>query len=106
MILAQTLVVRDEADVVDAQIAYHLAAGVDVVVATDHQSEDGTTEILEEYERRGVLRLLREGGPVREDVWRTDMARLAARELGADWVINTDADEFWLPRHCCSASSR
>jgi hypothetical protein len=98
VILALTLVVRDEADVVDAQLAYHLAAGVDVVVATDHQSEDGTTATLEAYEREGVLRLLRVAGPVREDEWRTEMARLAARELGADWVINTDADEFWIPR--------
>ena len=38
MKLVQTLVVRDEADIVDDQIAYHLNAGVDFVIATDHQS--------------------------------------------------------------------
>ena len=33
-----TLVVRDEADIVDQQIRYHLEAGVDFVIATDHRS--------------------------------------------------------------------
>jgi hypothetical protein len=98
MRLVQTLVVRDEVDIIDAQIAYHLNAGVDFVIATDHDSEDGTTEILESYERRGYLRLIRERGEVRESDWRTRMARAAATEQGADWVINTDADEFWVPR--------
>jgi hypothetical protein len=96
--LVQTLVVRDEADILDAQIAYHLSAGVDFVLATDHESQDGTTEILESYARDGYLRLFREQGEMRESEWRTRMARLAATEYGADWVMNTDADEFWVPR--------
>jgi len=98
MRLVQTLVVRDEADIVDAQIAYHLNAGVDFVIATDHESQDGTTEILESYAREGCLARIPVQGEVRESVWRTQMARLAATDHGADWVINTDADEFWMSR--------
>jgi Glycosyl transferase family 2 len=98
MKLVMTLVVRDEADVVDSQLSYHLNAGVDFVLATDHDSQDGTTEILESYERDGVLRLFRVHGEMKDGEWRTRMARLAATDHAADWVINSDADEFWLPR--------
>jgi hypothetical protein len=92
-------VVRDEADIMDAQIAFHLSAGVDFVIATDHRSEDGTTEILQGYAREGHLRLIREEADrVRQADLVTRMARLAASEHGADWVINSDADEFWWPR--------
>jgi hypothetical protein len=99
MTLVMTLLARDEIDVVDAWLSYHLNAGVDVVIATDNRSEDGTTEVLEEYARSGQVHLIREPGEdLRQDEWVTRMARLAATEFGADWVINSDADEFWWPR--------
>jgi len=99
MKVVMTLRARDEADIVDAQISFHLNAGVDFVVATDHRSQDGTTEILERHEREGRLHLIREqGAAMQEGEWATHMARLAARDFGADWVIASDADEFWWPR--------
>jgi len=99
MRLVLTVLARDEADIVDAQIAFHLNAGVDFVVATDNRSRDGTTEILESYARQGCLRLIHEPAEgLRQGEWVTRMARMAAAEFGADWVINSDADEFWWPR--------
>lgn len=94
-----TLLARDEIDVVDSWLAFHLNAGVDLVIATDNRSRDGTTEVLEEYARAGHVHLIREPGEdLRQDEWVTRMARLAATEYHADWVINSDADEFWWPR--------
>jgi Glycosyl transferase family 2 len=99
MKLVMTLLARDEADIVDAQLKYHLNAGVDLVIATDNLSQDGTTEILESYADAGQLHLIREDGEyLRQADWITRMGRLAASEFGADWVIHSDADEFWWPR--------
>jgi hypothetical protein len=94
-----TLLVRDEADLTEQWLRYHFARGVDFVVATDHRSVDGTTDLLRAAEREGRLRLIRaEDEVLRQAEWVTAMARLAATEHGADWVVNSDADEFWWPR--------
>ena len=99
MKLVMTLLARDEADIVGDQIAFHLNAGVDFVIATDNLSQDGTTEILESHARDGHLHLIREDSEyLRQAEWITRMARLAAVDYGADWVIHSDADEFWWPR--------
>ncbi len=94
-----TLLARDERDIVEQHLDFHLAAGVDLVLVTDHASSDGTAEVLSEYERRGRVRVFREPpGPFRQREWVTRMARLAATEHDADWVLSSDADEFWWPR--------
>jgi hypothetical protein len=99
MKLVMTLLARDEADVVEQWLAFHLNAGADLVVATDNRSQDGTTDVLERYARDGHVHLIHESAEgLRQDEWVTRMARLAATDFGADWVINSDADEFWWPR--------
>jgi Glycosyl transferase family 2 len=99
MRIVMTLLVRDEEDILDEQISFHLAAGVDFFVVTDHDSRDRTRSILERYEQRGVLHVLSESGPEkRQSEWVTRMARMAGTRFGADWVVNSDADEFWWPR--------
>jgi len=99
MTLVMTLLARDEADVIESWLSFHLNAGADFVVATDNRSQDGTTDVLERYQRDGGLHLIREEGEdLRQNEWVTRMARLAATDFGADWVINSDADEFWWPR--------
>lgn len=98
MKIVMTLLVRDEQDALRANIEFHRAQGVDFFIATDNRSEDATPGILKEYEREGLLHYIWEGDDdYNQTEWVTRMARLAATDFGADWVINNDADEFWWP---------
>jgi hypothetical protein len=98
MKLIMTLLVRDEADIIASNIDFHLDRGVDFIIASDNLSVDGTTEILRQYEQRGVLRYISQTEDIYDQGrWVTQMARLARMEHAADWVINSDADEFWWP---------
>jgi Glycosyl transferase family 2 len=100
MRLVMTLKVRDEADIIEDNLRYHRALGVDFFVVTDNGSVDGTSEILERYEKAGLAHVIRiETGTLRdnEEDWTTRMARLAATEFEADWVFHDDADELWWP---------
>jgi len=99
MKLVMTLLARDEADVIDANLQFHLNAGVDFVIAMDNLSQDGTTDILESYAKGGQLHLIRQDSEfLRQADWITQLGRMAATDFGADWVIHSDADEFWWPR--------
>ncbi|GAB3692063.1 glycosyltransferase family 2 protein [Angustibacter aerolatus] len=93
-----TVMVRDEIDVIAAVIEHTLAQEPDLVVVTDNGSVDGTTEVLQRYADLGLVELHHD--PVHRKQQHsvvTAMARRARTEHAADWVLNIDADEFWVP---------
>ena len=93
-----TVMVRDEVDIIAAWVEHHVAQGADLIIATDNGSVDGSTEVLQRYADLGVLELHHD--PVfrkQQHAVVTGMARRACTEFAADWVINADADEFWVP---------
>lgn len=94
--LVMTLLVRNEEDILASNLDYHLAQGVDFVIATDNLSTDGTLDILHDYQQQKVLHLIHEAEDnYSQHQWVTRMARMACTEYQADWVVNNDADEFW-----------
>ena len=96
--LVMTLLTRDSADVLRENIDFHLSQGVDFIIAMDNLSTDGTKEILESYQERGVLHYIYQPSTeFNQAKWVTQMARMAKKRFGATWVINNDCDEFWWP---------
>lgn len=90
-----TMMVRDEADVIAAAIEHHLAEGFDRILVTDNASVDGTREILADYAKHAPVTIWDDPEHRKQQAQVvTRMARLARVEFGADWVVNSDADEF------------
>ncbi|MGE5691676.1 MAG: hypothetical protein ACM33B_14070, partial [Pseudomonadota bacterium] len=82
----ETLVVAgDDVDVRGDHLAFHLAAGVDLVLVSG--ATQGAAEALADDRVRVV-----------PETSRTALARAAATEHGADWLLDADPDEFWWPR--------
>lgn len=97
MKIVLTLLVRDEIDIIRTVLDYHFAEGVDFAIVTDNGSVDGTLDVLLDYHRAGRIEIIHEPpSDYSQRVWVTRMARLARSRFGADWVINGDADEFFL----------
>jgi len=96
--LGMSLLIKDEEDIIEANIRYHASVGVDCFVITDNNSKDSTREILDrlakEYE---ILIITEKSTSYQQAKWTTRMAKLAKEKQAVDWLICNDADEFWVP---------
>lgn len=94
--LVSTVAVRDEADVLEAHLTYHLSAGVHHVVVADLGSSQSTGEILRGFDSSDVTVVAAE--PTMRTTDARALLRRVAVETGATWLIESAADEFWWPR--------
>jgi hypothetical protein len=90
------MVVRDEIDLIENNIRYHLEIGFNSIVILDHCSTDGTRDLLFTLKRRfSQIDVLTEDNPI------FDHERYANRALTfsiehhhPEWIFSIDADEF------------
>ena len=98
MRLGMSLIVRDEADVIGFNIAYHASHGVEAFAIVDNGSEDGTFELLESLRQVYDIALFRDGDGFRKEERSMFLAGHLRDRLGATHLISNDADEFWVPQ--------
>ena len=90
--------IRNEDDIVES-FARHHAALVDQLLFLDNASNDRTPEILRALQAEGlpVVIYASASATLAEAAQNTLLLRRAV-ELGADWVVHLDCDEFIHPR--------
>ncbi len=97
--LVMTILLKDEADIIEANIRTHASLGVDAFAIMDNNSTDGTREILAKLQKEFEIIIIDEVGDYNQAKWMNSLAKVAKEQLKADWVINNDADEFWIPKN-------
>lgn len=96
MRLIAVSIVKNEADIIEAFVR-HTAYWVDHHLVFDHESTDGTREILQALQREGLpLALYTDGALANLQQDRSNhLSRLAVTQFDADWVLPLDADELF-----------
>lgn len=86
--------VRDEVDILRANLRYNLSLGLDELLVLDNGSIDGSTEVLRDVAAQAPVTWWSESTPYNHGGLLTRLAEEAHRR-GADWVLPIDVDEFW-----------
>jgi len=97
--LSMVILVKNEEDIIKENILFHSKMGVDSFVVMDNNSTDSTRDILKELQKEVELTIIDEKGDYQQSKFMTKLAKIAKRKYKPDWIINSDADEFWVPKN-------
>ena len=98
--ITMLLLVRDELDIIQQNINFHLQFGIEHFVVTDNGSTDGTRDILADFQRRlgNSIVIIDDPEPAYNQALRVNrMIQVAKKKFQPRWIISADADEFWHP---------
>ena len=97
--IVQITMPYDQADIVQDFLDWHLDLGIDLILALDGGSTDGTRDVLEQYAKTGrvVWFPLPERDMSKYSIG-DELAAMARDRFGADWIIYCDVDEFVCTR--------
>lgn len=95
MRLVMTILVKNEVDIIEDNIRFHHTQGIDAFLIMDNGSCDGTVECLQSLSNEFDITIIVNLGIYDQGPWMTELAKQARQQLGADFVISNDADEFW-----------
>lgn len=84
------MLVKDEADVIEATVR-HLLTQVDHVIVSDNASTDGTSDLLAQL----PVDVLYDPVAGYYQAAKTTRLAMLALEQGHEWVVPCDADEIW-----------
>jgi hypothetical protein len=85
----------NQGDILQDFLDWHLDLGVDLILAMDHGSTDGSTEMLDRYAKtRPVVWFPVSERDIRKYSPADELAALARDRYDADWIIHCDVDEF------------
>lgn len=90
-----TLEGHADLDILEAQLRFHRAVGVDVVLMRDPGKDSAAWQVVEPFTDDGFVQLAEEGEP---PALRARFLASSATEDAPEWMMNCKAGEFWWPR--------
>lgn len=96
MRIVANLGIKDEVEIIERTVRHLRAIGVDLIIACDMYSTDGTAELLREFESKDDFWFTQMSDHESHEYWAARNLELV-KQAGADWVMFLDADEFPIP---------